>query len=126
MRLWQVRGGYVKGEGRREKGESSAFCLLPSALTREAQISPRFANWAMCSPALNASAEMVAVGWPRDDVTMLLPSQMKRFRTSCVRWYLSTTEVRGSAPIRQVPSRCTDWVCGAIGTAQALRAPAAF
>jgi hypothetical protein len=30
---------------------------------------------------------------------MLLPSQMKRFRTSWVRWYLSTTDVRGSLPI---------------------------
>jgi hypothetical protein len=44
-------------------------------------------------------AEIVSVGCPRDDVTMLLPSQMKRFRTSWVRWYLSTTDVRGSLPI---------------------------
>ena len=48
------------------------------------QISPRLANRAMCSAARNASAEIVSVGWPRDEVTMLLPSQMKRFRTSCV------------------------------------------
>ena len=66
----------------------------------------------MCSPALKASAEIVSVGCPRDEVTMLLPSQMNRFLTSCVRWNLSITEVRGSFPILHVPSRWTDWVCG--------------
>jgi hypothetical protein len=35
--------------------------------------------------AWNASAEMVPVGCPRDEVTMLLALQVKRFRTSCVR-----------------------------------------
>ena len=59
---------------------------LPSgARSAACYISPRLANAAMCSPARNASAEIVSVGWPRDEVTMLLPSQMKRFRTSCVR-----------------------------------------
>src|SRR6185503_20255971 len=49
------------------------------------QISPRFAKRAMCSPARNASAWMVIVGWPRPDVTRLLPSHTKRFRTSWLR-----------------------------------------
>ena len=62
----------------------------------------------MCSPARNASAWIVIVGWPRPEVTRLLPSQMKRFGTSWLRWYLSTTDVAGSLPMRHVPSRCTE------------------
>ena len=37
------------------------------------------------APARNASAQIVSVGWPRVDVTRLLPSQMNRFLTSCAR-----------------------------------------
>jgi len=48
-------------------------------------ISPRFANPAMCSAARNASAMIVIVGCPRPEVTMLEPSHMNRFRTSCER-----------------------------------------
>src|SRR5262249_37997043 len=47
-------------------------------------ISPRPARSVMRSAARNASASMVSVGWPRPEVTKLLPSQMKRFLTSCV------------------------------------------
>ena len=39
---------------------------------------------------------MVMVGCPRPDVTKLEPSQMKRLRTSWLRWNLSITELRGS------------------------------
>ena len=37
---------------------------------------------AMCSAARNASAIIVIVGWPRPEVTMLEPSQIKRFEIS--------------------------------------------
>ena len=43
------------------------------------------ASCVMRSAARNASAWMVIVGWPRPEVTKLLPSQMKRFGTSCDR-----------------------------------------
>jgi hypothetical protein len=46
------------------------------------QISPRFAKFAMCSPARNASAWIVIVGCPRPLVTRLEPSTMNKFRTS--------------------------------------------
>src|SRR6266545_4841261 len=93
--------------------------------SRAGQISPRRASAAMCSPARYASAWIVQVGWPRPPVTRLEPSQMKRFRTSCVRWYLSTTDVRGSLPIRQVPSRWAARVASCTGCLHVCRAPAA-
>ena len=59
---------------------------------------------ALTSAARNASAWIVMVGCPRPDVTKLEPSQMNRLRTSCVRWWRSTTEDFGSSPMRQVPT----------------------
>lgn len=45
-------------------------------------ISPLFAIRMRLSAARYARAWIVQVGWPRPDVTKLLPSQMKRFATS--------------------------------------------
>src|SRR5947208_7269354 len=68
---------------------------------------------------------MVHVGWFRPLVTKLLPSTINRFGTSCARWYLSTTELLGSFPIRQVPMRCPAAVVSSMGNAHFLPAPAA-
>src|SRR2546422_3467272 len=68
---------------------------------------------------------MVQVGWFRPLVTKLLPSTMKRFGTSCARWYLSTTELLGSFPIRQVPMRWQAAVVSSMGNDHFLTAPAA-
>src|SRR6266849_5506450 len=48
-------------------------------------MSPFLAMRMMWSDARYASAWIVHVGCPRPDVTKLLPSQMKRFETSCAR-----------------------------------------
>src|SRR5262245_16561741 len=68
---------------------------------------------------------MVQVGWFRPLVTKLLPSTIKRFGTSCARWYLSTTELLGSFPMRQVPIKCTEALASSMGNAHFLTAPAA-
>jgi hypothetical protein len=52
----------------------------------------------MRSAARKASASMVMVGWPRPEVTKLLPSQRKRFLTSWLRWSELITDVFGSFP----------------------------
>src|SRR5579859_6290170 len=54
-------------------------------LLHASQISLRFANWLMKSPARKARAWMVIVGWPLPDVTKLEPSHRNRLGTSCVR-----------------------------------------
>src|SRR4029077_7139727 len=69
--------------------------------------SPRRAIAAACSAARKARAWIVIVGWPRPEVTKLLPSTRKRLGTSWVRCHRSTTDDRGSLPMRQVPRRCT-------------------
>ena len=56
---------------------------------------------------------------------MLEPSEMNRFFTSWVRWYLSITEVAGSLPMRQVPSRCTPPRASPTGSISICLAPAA-
>src|SRR5687768_13408584 len=76
-------GSGQRFSGQRQARRSATVHRRPAAV----QISPRFANAEMCSAARKANAWMVIVGWPRPDVTKLLPSQMKRFRTSWVRWY---------------------------------------
>src|SRR6266581_2083999 len=68
---------------------------------------------------------MVHVGWFRPLVTKLLPSTINRFGTSCARWYLSTTELLGSFPMRQVPMRWQAAVVSSMGNAHFLTAPAA-
>ena len=56
-------------------------------------------------------------------------SSSRRRRTGCgrraTRWYLSTTEVCGSLPMRAVPSRCGPPVDSATGSFQTSSAPAA-
>src|ERR1700681_3468277 len=67
--------------------------------------SPRRARAVMRSAARKARASMVMVGWPRPEVTKLLPSQRKRFFTSWVRWSELITDVLASLPMRQLPRR---------------------
>jgi hypothetical protein len=50
----------------------------------QALSSPRLAMDMMRSAARKASAMMVMVGWPRPEVTKLLPSHRNRFFTSWV------------------------------------------
>src|SRR5882762_3145988 len=88
-------------------------------------ISPRFAKAVMRSAARKDSASMVMVGWPRPEVTRLLPSQRKRFLTSWVRWSELITDVFGSFPMRHVPRRCTANCCSLAGKLHFFCAPAA-
>src|SRR5712664_1791404 len=74
----------------------------------------------MRSAARKASASIVMVGWPRPEVTRLLPSQRKRFLTSCVRWSALITDVFASFPMRQVPRRCTPNCCSRAGSVKKL------
>lgn len=53
-----------------------------------------------CCQGLNGQT-----GFADPCVGMMLPSQMNRFAMSCVRPNLSTTEVRGSLPIRAAPTK---------------------
>src|SRR5260370_885502 len=91
----------------------------------QALISPRFASAVMRSAARKASASMVIVGWPRPEVTRLLPSQRKRFLTSCARWSGLITDVFGSFPMRQVPRRWKANFDSAAGKPQCFFASAA-
>ena len=49
---------------------------------------------------------MVGVGLTTPPVASTLPSTMNRFGTSQLWFHLLTTEVSGSAPMRQVPIMC--------------------
>src|ERR1700751_1433341 len=106
------------------RARAAAIGYVNATAALQAFRSPRLARVMMRAEARNASAMMVMVGCPRPEVTRLLPSQRKRFLTSCVWWSALITDVLGSLPMRQVPSRCTPNCCSPIGKVHFCFAPA--